>query len=364
MANKFIVPSVPVVGVGVSARATADLVRGPRYHVLWLKLLTHFPSGADVTLAKCLGDIILKINGRPQRTHSATQLNRYNSLMGKEYAAKFALASAPATMVGYFNGMGTAIATPASSETVTTVTVGTPDTNTHEHRFGEEVAYGQVNSLHYAYLPIFFAEPWRKQYAATDRMALPTSWPGGAGPIGTLQLEITLGANSDTIPALEIIQEVDYQQGFVDANGAPILELSKWNRLNHTYSGASEAFLTTLPRYETYQQITLEAGQGSEGATHWDTITNCKMKIEGNQMRDTSKALNDLSLIARGLNAAALAETPNIYDLVFDYDDVPSNALPMVYGGKQIQDFQVIPTLAGGHGSTLGISYQTFGPLS
>src|SRR5439155_14461192 len=55
-----------------------DLPLGLRYHVVWLEV------GNDDTAANGLTDlvedIVVKINGKPQRTHSADQLNQLNGL--------------------------------------------------------------------------------------------------------------------------------------------------------------------------------------------------------------------------------------------------------------------------------------------
>ena len=46
MANKFIIPLTPVVGVVPGQTATLDVPIGPRYHVIWLEAAVKKTSGS------------------------------------------------------------------------------------------------------------------------------------------------------------------------------------------------------------------------------------------------------------------------------------------------------------------------------
>jgi hypothetical protein len=173
-------------------------------------------------------------------------------------------------------------------------------------------------------------------------------------------MEITTGAYATAATAKV---EIDYQPGAVDANGNPILLVSKTSVLSKTFAASQtsiEDYSTTLPRNEIYQQISFFA------ADSHITFESLKIKLENNLIRDCTKGLLDSSNIARGLNpSSALAAGATQMHCVFDYDDQPNSALPMVYGGKQVQDFQVIPKLSVGDANTgLDIVYQTFGPIA
>lgn len=334
MANKFITPLPPVIGVTASAVATLDIPVGPRYHVIWLDVSGKTRSSAVPTLSDVLGDIKVKVNGRVQRIHSATEINAIQSNFGQDYSVNYATAAAPNALLGFVQSAGT-LATYAAPTTALTA-------NTTAYRFR---------------VPIFLAEPWRKQYVATDAMAWPTTWPGGKGLIGTFQIEITCGANvADN--GITAYAEMDYQQGVVDANGNPVLQVSKWNRLDIPVGTvtAADQYITSLPRQDIYQQISIFTADTSK------YVSSIKVKVENNVIRDVTKGQLDISNLARGMNPNALLA--NRFDLIFDYDDLPSSALPMIYGGKQVQDFQVIPNMTTDAGTTMRVAYQTFGPLA
>jgi hypothetical protein len=309
VANKIIQPLAPVVGVVPGQTATLDIPIGPRYHVIWLsgtvKRATVAPALTDI-----MGLLTVKINGKPVRTHTADELNQLNTLMGASFTAR-------------------ANNTP-SAGAATTWNV-----------------------------PIFLAEPWRKSYSATESMAWPTSWPGGK-KLATLQIEIAVpaipGTNATSEHAISAYAETDNVLGQVDSKGEPVFLLSKWNRLGVPYAGAGDLFITTLPRREIYQQISLFTQSG-------DPASAIKVKVEDRTIRETSKTLNDDTLVAREMNSAGISA--NRFDLVFDYDDLPSSALPMQYGDAYVQDFQVIPTLSAANASNKIVTciYQTYGPL-
>src|SRR5438445_7269854 len=109
-----------------------DLPLGLRYHVIWLEVGNN--AIAANALTDLVEDIVVKINGKPQRTHSADQLNQLNGLNGGAFAGE--LDNYPAG--NYFIG--------ASG------TDGAADRR--------------------LYIPIFFAEPWRKTADEVSAMAL------------------------------------------------------------------------------------------------------------------------------------------------------------------------------------------------
>ncbi len=309
MANKFIIPLPPVVGVVPGQTATLDIPIGPRYHVLWLQG-TVKRTGVAPALTDIFGDLRVKINGKPVRTHTAAQINAINTLMGADFAY---------TVSGGSGGGGA----PQAGDTCTFL------------------------------LPLFLAEPWRKQYAETALMAWPTSWPGGS-KLATFQLEMDTPNNANTsLHAITAFCESDNVLGMVDSKGNPVFTLSKWNRLAVPYTGGGDVYIVTLPKREIYQQISL--------FTNTDTITHLKVKVDGTIITDADKSVNDVTLVAREMNLAALSTTR--FDRVFDYDDDPKSALLMQFGGASVQDFQVIPTLSGGLGNPLIITvlYQTYG---
>ncbi len=304
MANKIIQPLAPVVGVVGGQTATLDVPIGPRYHVIWLVGdVVH--ASIVPTLAKVFdGLITVKLNGKPVRSHTAAELDALNTLNGAGFAA--------------------------------TAITGT--------------TYQRI-----WYLPIFLAEPWRKSYSATEAMAWPTSWPGNK-KLGTFQIEIAVPSNSGyTINSITAYAEQDNMLGSVDNAGNPVMLISKWNRLTVPYAGNSgKNYITTLPRREILQQISIITNTPA-------VIADLMVKVDGLIIRDATKDVNDRTLIAREMNASGLSALR--YDVVFDYDDLPSSALPMQYGGATVQDFQVIPNIGSGASETkvMTVLYLVYG---
>src|SRR6266498_1217566 len=67
-----------------------DLPLGLRYHVIWLELGNIEGDGDPLvpnTIPDLVDDIVCKINGKPFRTHSGTELNQLNTLNGASFAA-------------------------------------------------------------------------------------------------------------------------------------------------------------------------------------------------------------------------------------------------------------------------------------
>ena len=313
MANKFKIPLAPVVGVVAGQTATLEIPIGPRYHVIWLEGTVTKATNAPVVY-DAFGLITVKINGKPVRTHTAAEINAMNTLMGASFAATC-----------------------------------TPSTTT-----ASPITFR---------LPLFFCEPWRKQYAETDAMAWPTSFAGGK-QVGSFQIEIEVPpatpvtgetAGARTAPSIQAFCEIDNRIGAVDANGNPILNISKWNRLTVPYTGTDDCYITTLPRREIYQQISISQGT--------DAITSVVVKVDGAIIHDATKARNDVTITAREMNPNGTVSTR--YDLVFDYDDDPKSALLMQYGTASVQDFQVIPKMATANASAkiLTLLLNTYGPV-
>ena len=342
MANKFIIPGPPVVGAAASSVASCDLVVGPRYHVLWLRIKT--AATTIPVLSTTLGLIRLKINGRTQRQMTALQLNAYNLLWGQQYGAHVTTAADLNTTVGWIEsgGLCKTIKSGATADVPNGGLAGT--------------VYSASSAAHVIHLPIFFAEPWRQQYAAQDMMALPTAW-NGPGAVATLQLELTLGSTAAASGAVVIDSEVDYLPGLSLKDGSPLLLLSKFSQYGMTgfTSADTDNYMTTLPRRDVYQSIHAFADHAS------DVVSAVKVKLENNLIRDCNKGRLDQINVSRGCNPLAIHATRT--DIVFDYDDQPDSGLPMVYNGRQVQDFQLILQKSAVNVATASLLAVTFGPL-
>ncbi len=297
----------PVVGVVAGQTATCDLAIGPRYHVLWLEIFARKASSACPTLLETVDIIKLKINDRTQREVTATELNALYTLLGAGYAIQ--------TADGYH-----------------------PDAVTAD-------TYGRIFRI-----PIFFAEPWRKGYAESDLMALPTKFSNGT-QLRSLSVEIGLVNTSGvTEQEARVYAEVDEVLGAVDKDGNPMLNLSKWRRKSEAFTGNGWLDIVNLPRNGRLQQLSAFA-PGSE------TILQAKVEVDNKVKFDQFYGMNKAQLNAREFNSSGhLAQR---FDLVFDYDDIPASALRLD-GANQ---FKVSLQLANATTGSLVLLSQVYGPL-
>ena len=167
---------------------TIDVPVGPTYHTIWLT----GSAGTAKKLTDLTGDIRNKINGKVQRIHTADELNLLNQAHGAQYAAKNA---------------GTAAAL--------------------------------------FVLPIFLAEPWRKNLAAREGLA----W--GTGDVSTFQIEVDIKASTFTSPvALSAKAEID------DGPDRPLGVITKVFSTNIPVASGWNDF-TQFPKRDNYAQISI-----------------------------------------------------------------------------------------------------------
>lgn len=344
--NKFIIPAPPwTTNLAVNSVATCDLPIGPRYHVAWNRLQFTTGTGTLTTaLSNFIGLIRVKVNGRVQRSLTATQLNAYNSLMGQEYHAYVTTNAAPNVIVAAYDSTG-ALMTVTNGQITST-------------------PYSLSASTSYVlHLPIFFSEPFRKQYFSADLPAWPTAWPGGKSAVATFQLELTYGPSTNattagTFNSISTDVEIDYQLGDLDKAGNPVFLISKMNvfQLTGMSTANTDYILTTLPRKDVYQSLHC----WSDHAT--DKISRVKVKVENNLIRDTDKVRLDCVDLSRGINPFSIVAGRT--DVFFDYDDQPSTGLPMFApDGRMVQDFQLILQRDVATATTSSILAVTYGPL-
>ena len=314
MVSKIIQPALPVNGVVPGQTATLDIPIGPRYHVIWLVAKVKRVTTAAPTLSDIVAGIRVKLNGNIQRSMLGTELNALNKLMDPSCEARYRIDTGS---TGTFGSLG--LGTPAAGDTI-------------EYQ-----------------LPIFLEEPWRKSYAAAEVMSWPTV--GQGWQYRSFQLEIDIPNNVNTsLHAIKAVLEQDFVQG-----GA-VNNICKWYRNNMTYAGSGESINNTLKFKGVVQQIDLF---NSTAGGDTDVIINAKLKVNGLTYRDVTKENNDATLIARQINPNGILSSR--FDVVMDYDDVPSNGLPL----QGNEDFQIIPNVSPGtNGTSKGITIisQVYGP--
>jgi hypothetical protein len=254
-------------GVAAGQNAVCELDLGMRYHIFWLILGNN--AVAANALANLVGEIRVKVNGKVQRTHTAVELNALNAVNGAAYAEK---------------------------------TSGTD---------------GQADRRHY--LPIFFAEPWRKgNYEAQVK-----AW--NAVGISSLQIEVDIVAGL----AAPIVG------GFFEYD-APVNNqiglIQKWIRQTFPAVGTQQDF-NTIDRRDFIEAIhlfpTVEVTP--------KFVNVVKFNLNGTLILDQITTLeNQAMLLGRELNPD-VAAVPR-FDLVFDHDDPINSALATNPGGNRAHE--------------------------
>ena len=183
-----LLPTFQGVATGQAATCNLDLLK--RYHVIWLEFGDNGvasngnANNLPATIANLIGQIVVKVNGKPQRTMLGKELHALNGINGSVYAAK---------------------------------------------------SSGVAGTAAYrVYLPIWFAEPWRNNNA---EVAL-SAW--NAQGIDSFQLEVTLQAGLVS-PVLSGFYEFDAVTGNMAA-------IAKWLRESFAAVGTTQDFNTISKR--------------------------------------------------------------------------------------------------------------------
>src|ERR1044071_389708 len=255
-------PSFDAVAAG--KKAVVDLPLGLRYHCVWLELGNN--AVAANAIDDLVDDIVVKINGKPQRTHTGGQLNALNGINGTSF-----LLSATGTD-------------------------------------------GQADRR--LFLPIWLAEPWRKDQGEVASLAL------RANGIETFQIEVNVKAGL-AAPIVQGWYEFDY-------DNRPLGLLSKYIRQDYSAVGTTRD-INTLDKRDFIESVHLFPT--SDGKY----ITEVKLTANAEEIRDPITFLhNRATLLGREL----VPDTDPVprYDLVFDYDDPINGALPTQQNGKAITE--------------------------
>jgi hypothetical protein len=262
-------------GVAAGQTAVCDLDLGKRYHIAWLTLGNN--AVAANTLADLVDEIRVKVNGKVQRTHTAVELNAINAINGAPYVS-------------------------ASGSAYGEKTSGTA---------------GQADYRHY--LPIFFAEPWRKGNLEAQARAL------NAVGVDSFQIEVDVVAGL-AAPIVEGFYEFD----------APVTKeiglIQKWIRQTFPAVGTQQDF-NTIDRRDWIEAIHLFPTV----ETTPKFVNVVKFTLNGVAVFDQITTLqNQAMLLGRELSPDVVA-VPR-FDLVFDHDDPINSALATNPGGTRAQE--------------------------
>src|ERR1043166_5287554 len=85
-------------GVDAGAKAVFDLDLGNLYRELWLEASV---AAGDKEFDEIIEDITLQVNGKPQRTHSALELDAINTLHDADLVVKTSGATGDGDLVSY-----------------------------------------------------------------------------------------------------------------------------------------------------------------------------------------------------------------------------------------------------------------------
>jgi len=288
MAEKYPIKLRNVSNVAASKTALIDIPVGPRYHTV---ILEHgFASGTN-TIAGAMANITeirVVVNDRVQRVFSGVQLRDLNILNG----------------------------------------------TTHD-------CQGVPNTAPGVSLPIFFAEPWRKDSASQDALAWNTSG------FKSFRIEVDLGAAST--PTLVASAVIDQFQP--SGNVTPLFVTMRRQQV----AAAGTSFdITTIDRKNLLQQISVYADSG--GSNQPSIIT---VRRDGQIVRELTYSANFALLTNNEMAPTASGRTAKIFDLVFDHDDLLNSSL-LLAGAKEL----TLTVEAGGAMSgTTTFIVQRYGPL-
>lgn len=271
--------------VAAGKKAVVDLPLGLRYHAIWLTLGNNAVAANAIT--DLVDDIVVKVNGKPQRTHTGRQLNELNSVNGSAYALQ------------------------------------------------AEGTNGQADRR--LYLPIYFAEPWRKVPEEVHSLAL------RANGIQSLQVEVNVKAGLAS-PIVTGWYEFDY-------DNRDIGMLSKFIRQDYSAVGTSRD-IVTIDKRDFIESVHFFPTSDSK------QVTEVKVTANGEEIRDRVTYSQNLVLLA----GRELTPVAGNYDLVFDYDDPINGALPTQANGRPINELTFKVTWASAANGTQTVIIKRTGP--
>jgi hypothetical protein len=207
---------------GLNTSTTIAVPGGERVHCILVKVTAS--TGTNLPIGNWIGDITVKLGGKPQRIHTASQLDKLNKVNGSAYGAQ---------------------------------TVGSSGTN-----------YGQI-------IPIFFAEPWRNDNDQATFLAVETSKEK------LMEIEVVRnGTPSGTAPTVTItasaIVSNDKQPR---AQGAPFV-MKKVYRSDFPSSATLD--ITTLDKRDMYAAVHIAAANITKAVLKADGLPIHELEVAEN----------------------------------------------------------------------------------
>lgn len=191
------------------------------------------------------------------------------------------------------------------------------------------------------FLTIHFSEPWRTMQMQREILAWAT------GDVSSFQIEADILAAAGAV-TFEAWAEVENSFA-ADGKPSGMRLINKWYRTQLGVTGIKQPFLG-IPISEHLQQISFFDAN----------ISEVEILLDGVQIRNLPKALNDAILVGAGMVPVA-----GRFDIVFDHDDVLSNALPLEIeqGGVLVKAKELAfnLTLSDGTARNIPVIYQKLG---
>lgn len=288
MAEKYPIKLRNVSNVAASKTALIDIPVGPRYHTI---VLEHGYAAGTNTVAAAMSNITeirVIVNDRVQRVFSGTQLRDLNILNGTAFDCQGVPNTAPGVSV-----------------------------------------------------PIFFAEPWRKDSASQDALAWVTA--------GFKSFRIEVDLSTASTPTLVASAVVDQFQPAKD-----VTPLFVTMRRQQVAAAGTSFDITTIDKKNLLQQISLYPDSGASNAA---TIVTARR--DGQIVRELTKSANFAINTNNDMTPTASGRTANIFDLVFDHDDLLNSSL-LLNGAKE---FTLTVEAASAMSGSVTFIVQRYGPL-
>jgi hypothetical protein len=297
--------------------------------------------GAPAALSDVIDLFCWKVNGTPQRSYKPDEA------FGRQ--ALFALDDASlAGTVQYFEA-GVAVVLTSALDGIfygeLPVLIGSEADVALKAQIVAETASNTVTTVFH--LPHSFAQDFRKSYAATAAMALPTAFGNQSGAVvgnlGGVILELSMKALPATVTSVSISGNVEYDTALALPN--QLVRLLKMKRLAKQYSAAGDIEVADQIKNvagESVQYISLLTASASPVV---EKITKVVIK-QGNQiLRTLTWEENVMSLRKAGINVDAIPR--NRFDIIFDRQDDPTSG----QGMNPNQELSIMATLATSAGS-------------
>jgi hypothetical protein len=231
------VPLGNISAVNAAARTVIELPTNRTYHALFLEVRSGGTLCDLATMIATVDKVRLKINGKQQREYTVSQLVTANALNGRTFEAGF--------------------------------------------------------------LPIFFAEPWRREIAGEDALA----W--GTADVSSFQVEVDIAAGA-TSPSLSGFTSITYSNvplGLIKKVKSQVIPVNASGVHTHTIVRPVDA---------QFRALCFEDTAGDIGGV--------KLKLDGVELYELTAARNNMIAKQHGLVPQA-ALFPIIYDIRQRYGD-------------------------------------------